>query len=94
MYGCLSIYRDGKGQTSLHEHTTLPTTNSSHNFFTPQSASIAPKPLLDKPAPPLGTYVIKIPKDIVHRVPPPENARRYEQYTHKKHRRDQHICLY
>jgi len=58
----------------------------------PQSASIAPKPLLDKPAPPPGTYVIKIPKDIVHRVPPPENARRYEQYTHKKHRRNRHCC--
>jgi len=58
----------------------------------PQSAVVAPKPLLDKPVPPAGTYVIKIPKDIVHRVPPPENARRYEQYTRKKHRRNRHCC--
>lgn len=58
----------------------------------PQSAAVAPKPPLDKPVPPPGTYVIKIPKDIVHRVPPPENARRYEQYTRKKHRRNRHCC--
>ncbi|KAF2300079.1 hypothetical protein GH714_008083 [Hevea brasiliensis] len=38
-----------------------------------------PAPLPEKPIPPPGTYVIKIPKDQVYRVPPPENAKRYEK---------------
>ncbi|BAT80927.1 hypothetical protein LR48_Vigan07g041700 [Vigna angularis] len=57
----------------------------------PQDSSVVPQalrpPPSEKPVPSPGTYVIKIPKDQVYRVPPAENARRYDQYTHRKHRR-------
>ncbi|KAJ1394334.1 Late embryogenesis abundant protein [Sesbania bispinosa] len=44
------------------------------------------------PPPPAGTYVIQIPKDQVYRVPPPENARRYANYTSRKTRRCSCCC--
>ncbi|XP_050220841.1 NDR1/HIN1-like protein 13 [Mercurialis annua] len=44
-------------------------------------------PLLEKPIPAAGTYVIQIPKDQVYRVPPPGNAKRYEQLSRRKPRR-------
>lgn len=47
-----------------------------------QEAAVAPK----HPPPPTGTYVIKIPKDQVYRVPPPENARKYDHYARRNHR--------
>lgn len=48
----------------------------------------------DKPLPQPGTYVIHIPKDQVYRVPPPENARRYEDLTRRKNgRRPCCTCL-
>ncbi|KDP42899.1 hypothetical protein JCGZ_23841 [Jatropha curcas] len=51
-------------------------------------------PLLEKPVspPPAGTYVIQIPKDQVYRVPPPENAKRYQQLSRRKHRRSTCCC--
>ncbi|KAJ0961207.1 hypothetical protein J5N97_000801 [Dioscorea zingiberensis] len=63
---------------------------------------IHPEPLSNDPPPPpppskpdeksrprSGTYVIKIPKDQIYRVPPPENATLYESYTRRatSHRR-------
>ncbi|KAK7316617.1 hypothetical protein RJT34_00216 [Clitoria ternatea] len=39
-----------------------------------------------------GTYVIQIPKDQVYRVPPPENARRYSDYSGRKTRRCRCCC--
>ncbi|CAL1404599.1 unnamed protein product [Linum trigynum] len=30
-----------------------------------------------------GTYVIQIPKDTIYKIPPPENAKRFEQLTNK-----------
>lgn len=39
------------------------------------------------PSPPPGTYVIQLPKDQIYRVPPPENAHRFQLYTRRKHRR-------
>jgi hypothetical protein len=65
-----------------------PPVSEEHAVVTPQS------PPSDKPVPPSGTYVIKIPKDIIHRVPPPENARRYEQYTRKNNRRNRRCCCF
>ncbi|XP_059430335.1 NDR1/HIN1-like protein 13 [Corylus avellana] len=48
----------------------------------------------DKPVPPPGTYVIHIPKDQVYRVPPPENARRFQSLTRRKiNRRPCCLCL-
>ncbi|GAB4859269.1 hypothetical protein Ancab_010731 [Ancistrocladus abbreviatus] len=38
--------------------------------------------------PPTGTYIVQVPKDQIYRVPPPENARKYQQYTRSKHRRN------
>ncbi|RDX77835.1 NDR1/HIN1-like protein 13, partial [Mucuna pruriens] len=64
----------------------------------PLDASVVPKPMppppSENPVPPPGTYVIKIPKDQVYRVPPPENARRYDQYTSRKHRRSRCCCCF
>ncbi|XP_040993213.1 NDR1/HIN1-like protein 13 [Juglans microcarpa x Juglans regia] len=41
----------------------------------------------DKPLPQPGTYVIHIPKDQVYRVPPPENASRYQHLARRSNRR-------
>ncbi|KAG5109544.1 hypothetical protein JHK82_038767 [Glycine max] len=64
----------------------------------PQDSPVVPKPPSppspEKPVPPPGTYVIKIPKDQVYRVPPPENARRYDQYARRKHRRSRCCCCF
>lgn len=60
-----------------HE-TASSTQNSSEHPLTP----IPPSP--EKPVPPPGTYVIQIPKDQVYRVPPPENAHRFQNYTRRK----------
>ncbi|KAK7385866.1 hypothetical protein VNO78_31792 [Psophocarpus tetragonolobus] len=57
-----------------------------------QDSSAVLKSPSEKPVPPPGTYVIKIPKDQVYRVPPPENARRFDQYTHRKNRRSRCCC--
>ncbi|OVA03887.1 Late embryogenesis abundant protein [Macleaya cordata] len=46
----------------------------------------------EKPAPPVGTYVVQIPKDQIYRVPPPENAHRYQKYARRKHRRNPCCC--
>ncbi|KAJ7960419.1 Late embryogenesis abundant hydroxyproline-rich glycoprotein [Quillaja saponaria] len=51
-------------------------------------------PASEKPAPPPGSYVVQIPKDQIFRVPPPENAGRYQQYTHKKNRRSSCCCCF
>ncbi|GAB4825377.1 hypothetical protein Ancab_008248 [Ancistrocladus abbreviatus] len=43
-------------------------------------------------APPTGTYIVQVPKDQIYRVPPPENARKYQQYSSSKHRRNTCRC--
>jgi len=42
--------------------------------------------------PPSGTYVIQLPKDQTYRIPPPENAQRYANYTRRKSRRCRCCC--
>ncbi|XP_021892563.1 NDR1/HIN1-like protein 13 [Carica papaya] len=59
---------------------------------TPHQQVSSPKPTAEKPVTPPGTYVIQIPKDQVYRVPPPENARRYQQLTGRKARRSRCCC--
>ena len=54
--------------------------------------STRPNPCPDKPVPPPGTYVIHIPKDQVYRVPPPENADRYQALTRKSKTRRRPCC--
>ncbi|KAJ0979075.1 hypothetical protein J5N97_014549 [Dioscorea zingiberensis] len=53
----------------------------------PPSVGPPPPPPPSKPDekshPRSGTYVIKIPKDQIYRVPPPENATLYESYTRR-----------
>ncbi|KAI3930173.1 hypothetical protein MKW92_045005 [Papaver armeniacum] len=46
------------------------------------------------PPPPTGTYVIQIPKDQIYRIPPPENARRYEKLSRKNTRRNPCCCCF
>uniref|UniRef100_A0A5B7ABP5 Late embryogenesis abundant protein LEA-2 subgroup domain-containing protein n=1 Tax=Davidia involucrata TaxID=16924 RepID=A0A5B7ABP5_DAVIN len=54
-----------------------------------QEAPLKPAPPMpENPVPPPpGTYVIQVPKDQIYRHPPPENARRYQNYTRRKARR-------
>ncbi|GMI81832.1 NDR/HIN1-like 13 [Hibiscus trionum] len=59
-----------------------PPTSGEHPM--PKVATSSP----EKPAPQPGTYVIQIPKDQIYRVPPPENARRYEHLSKRKERRN------
>ncbi|TKY46555.1 YLS9 protein [Spatholobus suberectus] len=44
------------------------------------------------PSPPAGTYVIHVPKDQVHHLPPPGNARRYGHYARRETRRCRCCC--
>jgi hypothetical protein len=47
-----------------------------------------------KPAPPPSTYVIQVPKDQIYRIPPPENAHRFEQLSRKKTNRSNCRCCF
>lgn len=60
----------------------------------PPSGKPVPPPPSGKPAPPPGTYIIKIPRDQVFRVPPPENARRYDEYIRRQNRRSGGCCCF
>ncbi|XWS71791.1 hypothetical protein CRYUN_Cryun03dG0168700 [Craigia yunnanensis] len=64
----------------VHPGDSPPATNE---HSTPKPAPPSP----EKPIPQPGTYVIQIPKDQIYRVPPPENARRYEHLSKRKARR-------
>ncbi|CAN7038162.1 unnamed protein product [Brassica rapa subsp. trilocularis] len=48
-----------------------------------------------KPPPP-GTYLVQIPKEQIYRIPPPENARRYEYLSRRKPNRSacRRCCCY
>lgn len=84
----------------VHPSNSLPVSEQSQTASSQDAAAAAaaPKqlqpPPSEKPVPPPGTYVIKIPKDQVYRVPPPENARRYNQYTRRNHRRCRCCCCF
>ncbi|KAI4308296.1 hypothetical protein L6164_031385 [Bauhinia variegata] len=78
----------------VHPHSSPPV--SGEVKTTSSSGSELPRkptpPSPEKPVPPPGTYVVQIPKDQVYRFPPPENARRYNQYTRRKQRRSGCCC--
>ncbi|XP_065868398.1 NDR1/HIN1-like protein 13 [Euphorbia lathyris] len=80
----------------VHPHNSPPSPTESKPILpeSPESShsptTISPPP--EKPAPPPGTYVIQIPKDQVYRVPPPENAKKYEKLSHRKPRRSSCCC--
>ncbi|KAK6926433.1 Late embryogenesis abundant protein, LEA_2 subgroup [Dillenia turbinata] len=57
-----------------------------------QKQPIQPASEKPVPAPPAGTYVIQVPKDQIFRVPPPENARRYQEYARKRRSRRSCCC--
>ncbi|KAF3454103.1 hypothetical protein FNV43_RR04550 [Rhamnella rubrinervis] len=67
-----------------------PTLTSPNNSSELAKQPTPPAP--EKPVPPPGTYVIQIPKDQVYRVPPPENAKRCQQYSRRKPRRSYCCC--
>ncbi|OVA12161.1 Late embryogenesis abundant protein [Macleaya cordata] len=51
--------------------------------------------MYQKHIPPPGTYVVQIPKDQIYRIPPPENARLFENYTRRKTRQNRCCrCLF
>ncbi|CAN0923224.1 NDR1/HIN1-like protein 13, partial [Linum grandiflorum] len=74
-------------------NTTATTTTTTTTTTEPGSPStkllLAAKP---KPPPPPGTYVIQIPKDTIYRVPPPENAKRFDQLSKKNHQFRRRRC--
>ncbi|XP_010521605.1 PREDICTED: NDR1/HIN1-Like protein 3 [Tarenaya hassleriana] len=47
-----------------------------------------------KPSPPPGTYVIQVPKDQIYRIPPPENAHRFQYLSRKKPNRNRCRCCF
>ncbi|XP_038902756.1 NDR1/HIN1-like protein 13 [Benincasa hispida] len=65
-----------------------PTDDSLHPYSASNNNSVNSGNSLPPPPknPPPGTYVIQIPKDQVYRVPPPENAVRFNLYTRHNHR--------
>ncbi|MED6183068.1 hypothetical protein PIB30_034613 [Stylosanthes scabra] len=82
----------------VHPHDSPSPTPSAPVSQTNNSDSAAAlKPTLPPngtPVPPPGTYVIKIPKDQIYRVPPPDNARRFAKYTKKSKRRFSCCCCF
>ncbi|AED92938.1 Late embryogenesis abundant (LEA) hydroxyproline-rich glycoprotein family [Arabidopsis thaliana] len=59
------------------KHPSLDTNDSSSSRYSVDSQK-------SRIGPPPGTYVIKLPKDQIYRVPPPENAHRYEYLSRRK----------
>ncbi|CAE6113586.1 unnamed protein product [Arabidopsis arenosa] len=59
------------------KHPSIDTNDSSSSRYSVDSQ----KPRI---GPPPGTYIINLPKDQIYRVPPPENARRYENLSRRK----------
>ncbi|XP_050879821.1 NDR1/HIN1-like protein 13 [Lathyrus oleraceus] len=72
-------------------HPTSPLSNDSQTTSAEKTATKA-APSASKAAPPAGTYVIQLPKDQVYRYPPPENARRYANFTRRKSSRCRCCC--
>ncbi|XP_010493233.1 PREDICTED: uncharacterized protein LOC104770498 [Camelina sativa] len=66
--------KDGHHRT---KHPSIDTNDTSSSY----SVDSHQKPRL---RPPSGTYVIEIRKDEIYRVPPPENAHRYEYLSRQK----------
>ncbi|KAK7320498.1 hypothetical protein VNO77_30026 [Canavalia gladiata] len=81
----------------VHPQDSPPVSGESQTTSSQQPAIVQnppPQPLSEKPVPPPGTYVIRIPKDQVYRVPPPENAHRQDQFIRRKHRRSRCCCCF
>lgn len=50
------------------------------------------KNFAERPKSPPESYVIQVPKDQIYRVPPPENAHRFESYARRSSRRGRRSC--
>ncbi|KAF8395610.1 hypothetical protein HHK36_019560 [Tetracentron sinense] len=62
-------------------------------FEDPEIPEKPTPPMPDKPVPTPGTYVFQIPKDQIYRLPPPENAYHFKNYTRRgKNRRNPCCC--
>lgn len=69
----------------LPSSSNPPSSNNSGEVVSPKKPSF-PSPA--KPVqPPVGTYVVQVPKDQIYKYPPPENSRRYESLIKRKPRR-------
>ncbi|KAE8037693.1 hypothetical protein FH972_010260 [Carpinus fangiana] len=78
----------------VHPHDSPPPGVDETSSETSETTLKPATPESDKPVPSPGTYVIHIPKDQVYRVPPPENARRFQSLTRRKvNRRPCCLCL-
>ncbi|CAK7329179.1 unnamed protein product [Dovyalis caffra] len=84
---------DSPPQSTEFKPSPPPPQKDADQAHYPQSPSKPVAPESEKPVPPPpGTYVIQIPKDQVYRVPPPENAQRFERLSRRKVRRSSCCC--
>ncbi|KAJ8750060.1 hypothetical protein K2173_013975 [Erythroxylum novogranatense] len=85
---------DSFSTTTSSDHrtttTSLPSSSPDHPLYTAKRA--APS-LPGKAGPPPGTYVIQIPKEQIYRIPPPENAKRFDYLSRRKAPRSR-CCIY
>ncbi|XP_052184550.1 NDR1/HIN1-like protein 13 [Diospyros lotus] len=67
----------------VHPRYSPPSSGESSATFSDSQSLGSSRPSQPPPAkpvpPPLGAYVVQIPKDQIYRYPPPENARRYRK---------------
>ncbi|KAG5239312.1 harpin-induced family protein [Salix suchowensis] len=84
---------DSPPQTTEFKPPPPPQEEEEDRAHHPQSPTKLADPQSKKPGqPPPGTYVIQIPKDQVYRVPPPENAQRFERLSRGKPSRSRCCC--
>ncbi|KAG2333580.1 hypothetical protein Bca52824_004760 [Brassica carinata] len=77
------------GSSHRPKHRSLYSIDSTSSLYSIDSQR-------SKPPPPPGTYHVQLPKEQIYRVPPPENARRYEYLSRQKHNRSacRRCCCY
>ncbi|KAG2311213.1 hypothetical protein Bca4012_025665 [Brassica carinata] len=80
---------------SIDTNDSVPRSPRSSGGFTNASRFSVHSQRLTRPPPP-GTYLVQIPKEQIYRVPPPENARRYEDFSRRKPNRSacRRCCCY
>ncbi|GMH07131.1 hypothetical protein Nepgr_008971 [Nepenthes gracilis] len=99
--------RDTDSPLVSGEHPKIPADQCSRNSDSPPVSGGLHRPMMSQDSlmskesfphyehswgPPSGTYIVQVPKDQIYRVPPPENAHKYQRYTYRKQRRNHCRC--
>ena len=81
---------------SIDTNDSVPLSPRSSGGFTNASRLSLDSQIPKPPPPPPGTYLVQIPREQIYRVPPPENARRYEVLSRRKPNRSacRRCCCY